>query len=165
MRKKVFIISWFYLIGAVIMTLLPIICIFLTLPHSNDELFVCSFLIVLFSLASRFFFIVFGFTFIQWVVITENEIVAKCLFGTIRRTDWKDVKEIMKGMWALYQVQVFVFFSKSVSLDGMTYNKIIKQKGVIQATLSKKVYQAIRRFTDKEIYGVDDDTAKRLHLE
>lgn len=48
----------------------------------------------------------------------------------------------MKGMWALYQVQVFVFFSKSVSLDGMTYNKIIKQKD-----------------------GVDDDTAKRLYLE
>ena len=124
MRKKVFIISWFYLIGAVIMTLLPIICIFLTLPHSNDELFVCSFLIVLFSLASIFFFIVFGFTFIQWVVITENEIVAKCLFGTIRRTDWKDVKEIMI-MPLSYQplnpkTDWFVFVDK---LNGILYHK------------------------------------------
>ena len=97
------------------------------------------------------------------VIKIDEKGVSRAFFGIFfkKEISWEE----MKGMWALYQVQVFVFFSKSVSLDGMTYNKIIKQKGVIQATLSKKVYQAIRRFTDKEIYGVDDDTAKRLHLE
>ena len=97
------------------------------------------------------------------VIKIDEKGVSRASFGIFfkKEISWEE----MKGMWALYQLQVFVFFSKSVSLDGMTYNKIIKQKGVIQATLSKKVYQAIRRFTDKEIYGVDDDTAKHLHLE
>ncbi|MCI8612636.1 MAG: hypothetical protein HFE48_02915 [Clostridia bacterium] len=74
------------------------------------------------------------------VIKIDEKGVSRALFGIFfkKEISWEE----MKGMWALYQVQVFVFFSKSVSLDGMTYNKIIKQKD-----------------------GVDDDTAKRLYLE
>lgn len=76
------------------MILLPIVCIFLTLPQSSEELPICIFLIIVFSLISIFFFVIFGFLIIQWVVITDETIVAKCLFKTIQKSEWRDVKEI-----------------------------------------------------------------------
>ena len=96
--RKVFIISWFYLIGAIIMVLSPIVlfvlCIYdLCIYHKDVEMYIC--LVIFCIFAFIVFFIIFGIYFWQWVVIDENKITARNIFYTIREITWENVEEVM----------------------------------------------------------------------
>ena len=91
------------------------------------------------------------------IYINENG-VTKYWLGFIRATQitWEEMKEIRYFPYLL----PYIFFSKNVSLENMYYNKILRQKGVIQAQLTKKLYYAICTFTDKPIINYHNSDSK-----
>ncbi len=92
-------------------------------------------------------------------VVTINEKGAKRSFcGRFLKTEmsWAEMAEV-RYYWRILPT---VFFSKTVTLDGMTYEKIIKRKDVIQLALSQKVLNAIKQFTDKEIINLPEKYKK-----
>lgn len=85
-------------------------------------------------------------------VVTISEAgVKRSTFGLFKlEMTWEEMAEI-RFFW---RVMPFLFFSKTSSLEGMTYDRIIKKKDVIQVALKKKVYNAIRQYTEKEIINL-----------
>ena len=81
----------------------------------------------------------------------------------VKRTTWNDMYEIRY----YERVRPFLLFSKC-SLENLTYNQIIKvitRKDAVQVELTKKVYQAVKSFTDKPILDLTEDKIELLKLE
>lgn len=91
--KKIFILSWFYIIGSVVLIISPVVLCILLFIYKNETLMpeIQISLYVFCFIATVFFLIVFGVCFIQWVQISEREVVAKNLFGTIRKISWQKI--------------------------------------------------------------------------
>lgn len=96
------------------------------------------------------------------VTISESG-VKRASFGVLckREIKWDEMSE----MRYYPRIMPFVFLCKTGTLEGVYYDDIIKRKDVIQVTLTKKVYNAITQFTDKEIMGLSDDAIKALKLD
>lgn len=93
-------------------------------------------------------------------VVTISEMgVKRTLFAKLckREIRWEEMSEIRYYP----RIMPFVFFVKNGSLEGLSYESIIKRKDVIQVALSKKVYNAIKQFTDKEIVNLPENFEKR----
>lgn len=91
--KKVFILSWFYIIGSIILIISPVVLFVFLIIYDNETLMpeIKVPLYVFCFLATVFFLIISGICFIQWVQISERGIVAKNLFGTIRKVSWDKI--------------------------------------------------------------------------
>lgn len=89
------------------------------------------------------------------VVILDEKGVTQKLFGFIklRVITWEELLEIRLAMY----MGPWIFFSKR-PINNMFYDDIVKRKDVIQIGYSPKLIDAIREYTDKEIFGYDDDS-------
>ena len=89
------------------------------------------------------------------VVILDEKGVTQKLFGFIklRAITWEELLEIRLAMY----MGSWIFFSKR-PINNMFYDDIVKRKDVIQIGYSPKLIDAIRKYTDKEIFGYDDDS-------
>ncbi|MCX4363691.1 MAG: hypothetical protein OSJ74_09985, partial [Clostridia bacterium] len=96
-KRKVFIISWFNLIGSILATFLALGLMIFTIYYMlefNKDINACIVGLVIFSLGFVSFFIMFGIRFWQWVVIDGNKIKARNIFSIIREITWDEVDEV-----------------------------------------------------------------------
>ena len=96
-ERKVFIISWFCLIGTIIACLAALgligFSIYWMMEHPED-LSLCIIVLVITVVISIYIFIMFGILFWQWVVIDGNKIKARNIFSIIREITWDEVDEV-----------------------------------------------------------------------
>lgn len=96
-KRKVCIISWFYLIGSIIFVLFTIgLGVFLMyyLFVYKKDIGICIGIIVFSFIAAIFFLIIFGILFWQWVKVDSKGIKARNIFGIIRELTWEEIVEI-----------------------------------------------------------------------
>lgn len=74
---------------------------------------------------------------------------------------WEEMTEIRY----YGQIFPFVFISKNISLANLSYNSILKQKDVIQVSLTPKLYKTIKRYYSKPIENLSDLKIKELKLD
>lgn len=88
------------------------------------------------------------------VLTIDNSGLKISVLGIFRvsKIAWDEIFEIRY----YERVRPFLLFSKC-SLEGMSYNQIVKRKDVIQVELTKKVYRATKCFTDKPIVNLAED--------
>lgn len=98
MKRKVFIISWYYNIASVFATIVaPIILIVITALYFGSDDIIYSIIIYIVSCISFLLgFFLLGKYLIQWVVIDEKGITARSLLSVLRHINWEDVTEIAK---------------------------------------------------------------------
>ena len=99
------------------------------------------------------------------LIIIDNYGIRTSVLGIfpVRRVLWSEMYEIRY----YERVRPFFLFSKC-SLENLTYEQIIKivtRKDAVQVELTKKVYQAVKSFTDKPIVNLSEDRIKLLRLE
>lgn len=88
------------------------------------------------------------------VTFSENG-VKRSLFAGLFKVEmsWEEMKE----MRFYVRLLPYIFFSKTSTLEGLTYDSIIKKKDIIQVDFTKKVYNAIKQFTDREIVNLPEN--------
>lgn len=115
------------------------------------------------------FILIFGFLILPTLIlifyfhrgasiIEISEIgIKKSLFKIFYKRDikWEELEE----MRLVNQINVWLFVSK-VSMGEFNYNQLVKRKDTIQMTFSKKMYEAIREYSNKEIIGLNEDEMK-----
>lgn len=143
MKKKrmVFTIGWYFLTISILGMALAIagVALFLYLYFAKMET-ICLVIFVIGSVFLILYFIVFGICFWQWVVIDENKIIAKHLFGVIREISWDDVEEVRGAAMRFhlsYPVALYFVFidNKFGKLD---FNRPGNRKGYCIKILASK---------------------------
>jgi len=77
--------------------------------------------------------------------------IKKSLFKMFYKREimWEEITE----MRIINRVNAWLFVSK-VPMGNYSYEQLVKKKDTIQMTMSKKLYDAIRQYTSKEIIGI-----------
>lgn len=158
------VMSWFMLIGHIITIFMGygILIFIYTYPPARhqitvgdgESIFVQIMLIICMGVFPTLLIILAIPRGIFSVVTISDKGVRRTLFvGLLKREiTWEEMTE----MRYYSSILPFVFFSKTTCLDGLAYEKMYRKNDVIQVALSKKVYNAIRRFTDKEIIDLPE---------
>ncbi len=114
--------------------------------------------------------ILFGFSTISFVGtakrwFTKYEIDSTglktslfCLFHK-KSIKWDEIVE----MRYYERILPFVIISNNQTLEGVDYNKAVKQKGTFQINLTPKVYKAIKNYANQPIIGLSENMAKLLN--
>ncbi len=158
MKKELKVVpSMFWLIGSIVL-IISLYSIFIFSyaypPARPDEIFDHILLIFCTGVLPTVIFVTAIPRGIFSVVTISERGVRRTLFmGRFKlEMSWEEMAE----MRYYPRLLPFVFFSKTCTLDGMYYDKIIKRRDVIQVTLTKKVLQAIRQNTTREIINLPE---------
>ena len=160
MKKKVFLGYWYYLFGGVILSLLSIVCVVLQIvilicipKEVNPTVTVLYWgLPLMFILAVLIIFIL-GRNILQFTIMTEEGIKARCLWNTLRKLKWEEVKEVR---YERFYVSVQGAFSCGwyVFDDGVERvqrNGLMTKKSHITLPATKRVRKAIHQFYKGEV--------------
>lgn len=164
------VMSWFMLIGHIITVLMGygILIFVYTYPPARhqitvgdgESIFVQIMLILCMGVLPTLLIILAIPRGVFSIVTISDKGVKRTLFAGLlkREMTWEEMTE----MRYYPRIFPFVFFSKTTCLEGLTYEKMYRKKDVIQVALSKKVYNAISRFTDKEIIALPEKIKNSL---
>lgn len=157
MKKKIFIGYWFYMVGSIIafaISLFVIVFIVARTIIAPQELIVkmCvySFITTIIGITLIAFM---GYYMMQFVIVTEDGIKVRCLWCTIRKLRWEEVKEVR---FQHFYVSVNGAFSCNwyVFDDGINRNEksgVVKKNTHITLVASKRAKKVIEEFWKGEI--------------
>lgn len=163
MKKQVFLGYWFYLFGMTIAISLSICMIVLEVwqlitipPEENSTITALYWGLPISILVLITLIYLMGYCSLQFIILSENGIKARCLWFTLRELKWEEVKEIR---YERLNVSVQGGFTSGwfVFDDGIERKQIgngsVLRKNANQITLhaSKRARRAIEYFTDKPI--------------
>ena len=131
-KRKVFIVSWFYFIFWIIVCLgLSIFCIIEMYEEINNGAPIWQSVIIgAICLVSIAMMVFIGGRFIwQWVVIDENDITFKVLFGVICVVKWNELVEIQCAPAALCSLNAKIKWFVFIDNQG---NKVCIESPIIR---------------------------------
>lgn len=165
-KKLKIIASPFVLVGIIFMIILcgGILIFIYSYPVARNQLtplthFICITFSALFPILAVIDVAYRGFLSVITIDNFGLKISVLSIFR-VAKISWDEIYEIRY----YERVRPFLFFSK-YCLEDMPYNNIVKRKDVIQVELTKKVFQAIKSFTNKSIVNLTEDRIKLLGLE
>lgn len=114
--------------------------------------YIGCFIVILIYAPRRFFSI---------ITISEDGI-SRSLFGKFCKLSmkWDEIYEISYFESSM----IFLMFSQTKSINGMSYGKITKIKDLIQLQLTQKNYDAIKQYIKQPIIGLTDTKKAQLKL-
>lgn len=94
------------------------------------------------------------------VIKMDENGIRRLVFGFIKSIEmkWDDIAEIRY----FERFMPFLILSKTITLEGKPYDKVVKRKDVIQIQLSKKVYDTIIKYIKQPIIGLTEETLTTL---
>ena len=94
------------------------------------------------------------------IVINKNGIeTSLCKVFYKQKIAWSEVEEIRFG----WRICFWVYLSKKKGeFENTDYEKLVKNRNVLQIELRKKVYKAILHYCDRPIEGIPDNIEKKL---
>lgn len=160
MKKKVFLGYWFYFFGGIILSLVSVgLVVFelaqiITVPIEVNPTMRVSYICFPFILIMAVFMVyMMGRNMFQFTIMTEEGIKARCLWNTIRKLKWEEVKEVR---YEKFYVSVQGAFNCGwyVFDDGVERpqkNGLMSKKSHIVLPATKRVREAINQFYNGEV--------------
>ena len=160
MKRKVFLGYWYYFFGGIILAFVSIglvvfeIAQLITVPKEvNPTITVLYWMLPLTFLGAVFMTCMMGFFMIQFTIMTEEGIEARCLWRRIRKLKWEEVKEVR---YERFYVSVQGAFSSGwyVFDDGLERsqaNGLMGKTTNITLPATKRVRKAINQFYKGEV--------------
>lgn len=163
--KKSFLASPFWLFGILFIVIVMYFAYLLTfyiLPKENLEtmtLLTTITMKIAFGILPSMMLIMFSNHCFSVVTIDQNGI-HKSLFKYLLRKDylWEDIKELR----ILNKVDSWLFVGKE-TMEGLDYNKLIKQKTIMQMSYRPSILKAIRQYSDMKIENLDDNRYNEIN--
>lgn len=160
MKKRIFISYWFYFLGGIILVLgsmglviFEIVQILTISKEVNPTIIYSYYFFPLLVLLMFYMTFIAGYLLFQFIILTEEGIKVKCLWGTIRKLKWEEVKELR--LEKFYVSTPGAFTAKwYVFDDGVNRkftNGIASKKSHITLPYSKHKQKAIEEFWKGEI--------------
>ena len=122
-------------------------------PEDNSSIPMLYWLVPLFTVILITVMAVLGYYMLQWVVVSEEGIKARCLWCTIRKLKWEEVKEIRYEMfyvnreWA-YSSGWYVFDDGAVRRQR---SGIFNKKSHITLRATKRAEEVIGKYWQQPI--------------
>ena len=163
MKRKFYPTYLFYWISGIIALMMPFgLSVFMIYVIGNDEnnqSIIYDFLILFISASTFvFFIIIMGKKMFQWIIIDENHITAKCIYGTIKKIKWDDLKDIVFERFDIGSPGIksgwFVFVEEGKRL--YQKNGVITKDSYITLKSNRKTLETIKCYWNKKIINLID---------
>lgn len=159
MKRKIYLTHLFYIVGGVIAILIPlifnIILIYAIIATPENPTIQYVYIMLFIGIIGLIIFInIIGRKMLQWIIIDESKITAKCIFGKIKEIEWSELKEIV---FERYDVSTagtksgwFVFVENGGE-ELYQRNGLITKKSNITLKYNKSTLETINHYWKKEI--------------
>lgn len=138
---------------------LSVFMIYVIGNDENNQSIIYDFLILFISASTFvFFIIIMGKKMFQWIIIDENHITAKCIYGTIKKIKWDDLKDIVFERFDIGSPGIksgwFVFVEEGKRL--YQKNGVITKDSYITLKSNRKTLETIKCYWNKKIINLID---------
>lgn len=157
MNKKIFIGYWFYMVGSIIAFIMSFLVIaffiartIIAPQEAIVKMCVYTFITIITGVTLM---ALMGYYMMQFVVVTEEEIKVRCLWCTVRKLRWEEIKEVRCERYYVSGKGAFSF-NWYVFDDGVKRQEksgVVKKNTHITLVASKRAKKAIEEFWKGEI--------------
>jgi hypothetical protein len=160
MKKRIFLGYWFYFFGAIIadigtlaVVLFQVLSLIYVPVEVNPDVVTLYWSVPLTILMAIFMIGAMGYVGMQFTIISEEGIKVRCLWCTIRKLKWAEVKEVRcecfyVSVQGAFSSRWYVFYD---GVDRPIRNGIAWKNSPITLPFSKRATKAINEFWKGEI--------------
>ena len=160
MKKQVFAGYWFYVFGGIFgffgsfgLVIMEFVFLFTVSPEENPTVKDLAYAIPISIILCILFVTALGAYLLQFTIISESGIKTRCLWRTIRKLKWEEVKEVR--LESFYVSSANGFTSKWYVFDDgeerFQKNGIVHKNSHITLNYSKRAKRAVETFWKGEV--------------
>ena len=163
MKRKVYFTYLYYMIGGTVGLLMPLLLSIITgyaivVSPENPTIQYAYIALFIGIIGFILFLNIWGKKMIQWIIIDETYITAKCLFGVIKKVKWDDLKDIIFEKFDIGSPGIksgwFVFVEAGKKL--YQRNGVITKDSYITLKSNRKTLETIKCYWNKKIINLID---------
>ena len=163
MKKKIFLTYLFNFIGGIFSILLMlsfnIFTIYFIVVGQDNPTINSAYVMLFIGIVGLILFVtIVGKKMIQWIIIDETHITARCLYGVIKKIKWDDVEEIVFQRFDIGSPGIksgwFIFVEEGTNL--YQRNGVITNDNYITLKYNRKTLKTVKSYWNKKIINLND---------